>query len=100
MVVVFGRVLPLALVGVVAWGLGTALGFPVGMSAGADDPRYAASRISVVSSIGYTAYLAGPPVIGLLGDHLGVLRSISVASGLLAIGLLVAGSCEPLTVDG
>jgi predicted MFS family arabinose efflux permease len=99
MVVVFGRALPFALIGVVAWGLGTALGFPVGMSAAADDQRRAAARISVVASIGYTAFLSGPPLIGLLGDHVGVLHSISVASGLLAIGLLVAGSCRPIPLD-
>src|SRR5674476_465455 len=31
----------LAAIGVVAWGMGAALGFPVGMSAAADDPRRA-----------------------------------------------------------
>jgi cyanate permease len=44
------------------------LGFPVGMSAAADDPHGAAVRVSVVSSIGYTAFLAGPPLIGLLAE--------------------------------
>jgi hypothetical protein len=39
-------------------------GFPVGMSAAADDPRHAAGRVSVVASIGYVAFLAGPPLIG------------------------------------
>jgi MFS family permease len=34
----FGVVLPVAAVGAVLMGLGTALGFPVGMSAAADDP--------------------------------------------------------------
>ena len=46
---------------------GISLGFPVGMSAGADDPARAAARVSVVSSIGYCAFLAGPPLIGFLG---------------------------------
>ena len=38
LLVVFGTVLPVAMVGAVLWGAGTALGFPVGMSAAADDP--------------------------------------------------------------
>jgi predicted MFS family arabinose efflux permease len=95
-ITVFGQHLPIAVVGVVAWGLGTAIGFPVGMSAAADDPRYAAARVSVVASVGYTAFLAGPPLIGFLGDHVGVLHSISVAAALLAVGFLLAGACRPL----
>ncbi len=94
--VVSGQALPVLLVGIVAWGAGTALGFPVGMSAAADDPVLAAARVSVVSSIGYTAFLAGPPLIGLLGNHIGVLHSLTVATGVLAVGFLVAGACRPL----
>ena len=41
-------------------GLGISLGFPVGMSAAADDPRYAAGRVSAAASLGYVAFLAGP----------------------------------------
>lgn len=93
---VFAGSLPLALVGVVAWGLGTALGFPVGMSAAADDPLHAAGRVSVVASIGYTAFLAGPPVIGQLTEHVGILHSLTLAAGLMAIGCTIAGSTRPL----
>ena len=50
----------------------------------------------MVASIGYVAFLAGPPLIGLLGDHVGVLRSLTIAAGLMAVGLLVAGACRPL----
>lgn len=94
---VFAGSLPLALVGVAAWGMGTALGFPVGMSAAADDPLHAAGRVSVVASIGYTAFLAGPPVIGQLTEHVGILHSLTLAAGLMAIGCVVAGSTRPLT---
>ena len=68
LLVVFGNA-TLAFVGAVLWGLGASMGFPVGISAAADDPRGAAQRISVVSTIGYTAFLAGPPLLGWLGDH-------------------------------
>ncbi len=67
-----------AAVGIVIWGLGSALGFPVGMSAAADDPRRAARRVSVVSTIGYGAFLAGPPLLGFVGNHVGTLDSLYV----------------------
>ena len=94
--VVLGSSLPFAVTGAVLWGMGSSLGFPVGMSAAADDPARSAARVSVVASIGYTAFLAGPPLIGLLSDHVGIQRSLSVAAGLLAVGLLAAGSSRPL----
>ncbi len=92
---VFGQVLPVAAAGAVLWGLGTALGFPVGMSAAADDPRRAAGRVSVVASVGYTAFLAGPPLIGFLGDHVGVLRALTVTAALLGLAALIAGTTRP-----
>ena len=67
-----------AAVGIVIWGLGAALGFPVGMSAAADDPRRAARRVSVVSTIGYGAFLAGPPLVGFVGNEVGTLDSLYV----------------------
>jgi len=97
LIVVFGPTLATAMAGTVLWGLGTALGFPVGMSAAADDPRYAAGRVSVVATIGYVAFLAGPPLVGLIGNQAGVLRALTVTAGMLAIALLVVGSTRPIS---
>ena len=82
LVVFGGGVVPVAL-GIVVWGLGASLGFPVGMSAAADDPLRAARRVSAVSTIGYSAFLAGPPLLGLLADHVGTLRTLLVIAGLM-----------------
>ena len=96
MVVLAPPLLAVALLGAVLWGGGTALGFPVAMSAAADDPPLAAARVSVVASIAYTAFLAGPPLIGFLGDHVGVLRALTTVAGLLAVALLLGGVTRPL----
>ena len=98
-IVVFGPSLITAMVGTVLWGLGVALGFPVGMSAAADDERHAAGRVSVVATIGYVAFLAGPALVGLIGNHVGVLRALTVTGGMLAVGLLLAGVTRPLVVE-
>lgn len=99
LLVVFGRLLPLAMIGSGLWGLGTALGFPTGISAASDDPGRAAARVSVAASIGYLAFLAGPPLIGFVGDHVGVLRGLSVTLGVLAVALLASGATAPLRTD-
>ncbi|QZY30785.1 MFS transporter [Nocardioides coralli] len=86
----------LVALGVVLWGLGASLGFPVGMSAGADDPAHAAARVSVVSTIGYGAFLAGPPLLGFLGDAVGTLESLwLVAAVLVPTTLLVSVARQP-----
>jgi len=87
---------PLAFVGVLLWGAGASLGFPVGMSAAADDPKAAASRVSVVASIGYCAFLGGPPLIGFLGEHVTVLRALLVVAVLLALATLLINAVRPI----
>lgn len=66
----------LAFVGLGLWGLGTSLGFPIGMSAAADDSVHAAARVSVASTIAYGAFLCGPPALGFLAEHFGILHSL------------------------
>lgn len=86
--------------GIGAWGLGASLGFPVGMSAGADDPARAAARVSVIATIGYAAFLAGPPILGFLADRAGTLDSLLVVAALLAPTLLlVSVAREPASLN-
>jgi len=92
---VFGPHPAVAFVGALLWGAGASLGFPTGMSAGADDPARAAARVSVIASIGYCAFLAGPPLIGLLAEHATVLRSLTVVAVLLGLAIAVAGALRP-----
>ena len=86
--VVVGDHVVLVGLGILVWGLGASLGFPVGMSAAADDPARAAARVSVVSTIGYGAFLAGPPLLGALGDRVGTLESLLAVAVLMGPAML------------
>ena len=106
---VLGGSLVLVGLGILVWGLGASLGFPVGMSAAADDPARAAARVSVVSTIGYGAFLAGPPLLGALADRVGTLDSLSVVPLLMIPAALTvfaarrprpAASRSPSVSDG
>jgi fucose permease len=77
---------PLAYLGVALWGIGASLGFPVGLSAGADQRALAAPRVGVIASIGYVAFLGGPPLIGLVASWLGLPHAL----GLVIVPLLPA----------
>lgn len=95
LLVVFGNPI-VAFIGAAVWGVGASLGFPVGMSAAADDPARAHARVSVVSTIGYTAFLAGPPLLGFLGDHFGMLRALLVVGVISLLAILVLPAARPL----
>jgi MFS family permease len=92
----FAPSLPLAVLAIMLWGLGAALGFPVGMSAASDDPARSAARVSVVSSIGYIAFLAGPPVLGMLADHVGYRMALLTIAGPLVLSLILSSVAAPL----
>ena len=72
------------------WGLGIALGFPLAISAAGDHPTDGDRRVSVVATAGYIAFLAGPPALGFLGEHLGLQAAMLVPAALLVVALLAA----------
>nr|WP_139244480.1 MFS transporter [Arthrobacter alpinus] len=86
---VFAPSVELAMAALIFWGLGSALGFPVAMSAASDDPEHAAARVSVVSTVGYGAFLGGPPLLGLLAEHVGVLNSLLAVLVMLVIAFFL-----------
>jgi MFS family permease len=93
--VIFVPIIPIAVVGIVLWGLGASLGFPVAMSAAADDPVRAGARVSAVATVGYCAFLVGPPLIGLVGEHVGILNALIIVFVLIVLATLAAPAARP-----
>ncbi|HEU0206233.1 MAG TPA: MFS transporter [Pseudolysinimonas sp.] len=81
---------PVAVAGIVLWGIGASLGFPMGMSAAGDDPTRAAARVSAVATIGYLAFLVGPPLIGFVGDRIGLLNALWIVLALILLAVFAA----------
>lgn len=88
--------LPLVFVGAALWGMGASLGFPLGMSAAADDPAKAAARVSAAATVGYVAFLCGPPILGVISDHVGLLNTLFIIAGLVAASGLASAAARPL----
>lgn len=91
--------LPLVLAGAALWGVGASLGFPLGMSAAADDPAKAAARVSAAATIGYVAFLGGPPVLGVISEHIGLLNTLFILVALVVASGLFSGAARPLRDD-
>jgi MFS family permease len=96
-VVILVPLVPVMVAGIIVWGLGAALGFPVGMSAAGDDPVGAAARVSAVATIAYSAFLIGPPVLGLVGEQIGILNSLWIVFALIVVaGFAVPAARKPV----
>lgn len=87
---------PLVLLGAALWGIGASLGFPLGMSAAADDPAKAAARVSAAATIGYIAFLGGPPVLGFIANHIGLLNTLFILVALVVMSGLFSSAAKPL----
>jgi len=87
--------LPLVFIGAALWGAGVSLGFPLGMSAAADDPERAAARVSAAATIGYVAFLAGPPLLGVISEHIGLLNTLYILVGLIVLSGLSSSAARP-----
>ncbi|MFG3026805.1 MFS transporter [Streptomyces sp. NPDC048254] len=71
----------------VLWGLGASLGFPVALSAAGDSGTDSAARVALAATVGYVAFLVGPPSLGYLGEHFGLRHAL-----VLVLALVVAAA--------
>ena len=96
LVIIFFKVPVFVMLGVVFWAAGAALGFPVALSAGAamgeGDP---AARMSLLSSAGYGAFLAGPPTLGFIGEEMGLAASFGLVALLMLLPVVLAKRMTP-----
>lgn len=92
-----------AAVAVVLWGLGASLGFPMALSAAGESGADSARRVSLAATVGYVAFLVGPPVIGFVGEHYGLRTALILPMVLVAASALITSAVAPpknATVDG
>ncbi|OUE25636.1 Inner membrane protein YbjJ [Clavibacter michiganensis] len=82
-------------VAVVLWGLGASLGFPVALSAAGASGADSAARVSFVATLGYVAFLVGPPVLGFLGEEHGLRSALIVPLVLVAAAVFLAPRIAP-----
>ena len=90
--------------GVLLWGAGVAIVFPAAMSRAGETSGREGDAIAAVSTLGYGGFLVGPPLVGILAEHVGLggaLWSLLVlAAGIVGLGGAAATRprAEPATV--
>src|SRR5206468_21502 len=84
-----------AIVGYALFGVGLSCIFPIVLrTAGHLEHIQATAAIAAVSTIGYTGFLAGPPMIGLLAEGLTLRGALGVVVLLTFLIACVAGSMQ------
>jgi MFS family permease len=83
--------------GPILWGLGLAVVFPATISAaGERGGARPGDSIAAVASIGYGAFLVGPPVIGFAAQHYGLQNALWIPAVLGIVVTLLAFSAGPM----
>ena len=77
--------------GVALWGIGASLGFPLGVSALSTDPVMTPARVSVLATVNYGAALIGPPLLGIIADHIGYHRALAFVALPVLLAIVLAG---------
>jgi len=67
LVFMLGEVIALPFLGLVLWGLGMSMGFPMAVAAMSDDPRKAPFRINMIITVVYISSISVGPALGSLG---------------------------------
>lgn len=87
-----------ALAGFAAMGFGVSVGFPLAVTAAADQKdRPAAASVAILSFIALLGFLLGPPLIGLVAEHSDMRFGLGVLVPFLVISLLLTGRLKPAT---
>ena len=77
-------------------GIGSSALFPLAMSAAAQrTDRPAAINVAALAQFSFTAFLLGPPLLGLIAEHYGIQWTFGVGLPLVALGLATAHVLAP-----
>lgn len=91
----------LALAGFAAMGFGVSVGFPLAVTAAADQTdRPAANGVAILSFIALLGFLIGPPLIGLVAEYADMRLGLAMLIPPLMISLSLTGRLRPARPAG
>lgn len=82
--------------GMLPWAAGMALGFPMAVNAMADDPARAAKRINMMITVVYISGLIVGPLLGGVGQQVGIFLAFSLPTAFLVIGAALSKNARQL----
>ena len=83
----------LPLLGLILWGLGISMGFPMSVASMGDQEALAPARINMIITVVYISSITVGPALGALGEFAG----LYVAFGIPLVFMLIAAILSPIT---
>ncbi|MGO3149277.1 MFS transporter [Glutamicibacter ardleyensis] len=77
---------------VILWGIGTSLAFPLAISAAGASGADPAGRVAVAATIGYIAFLVGPPLLGFIGNEFGLRQALILPLGFVLVAIFFSSA--------
>lgn len=99
LIVVATNFIALPLVGAALWGLGNSLGFPMCVAAVSREPRLSSSRVNVLVVSSNITGVTGPPLLGFIGQALGLFTAFIVPALFVFAGLFANSSTRELAEE-
>lgn len=82
--------------GLILWGLGVSVGFPMVIAAMSDNQSMAAPRVNMIITVVYISSITVGPALGALGQAAGIYVAFGIPLALVAVSLFLSGSTRPL----
>jgi fucose permease len=84
------------LLGLILWGLGIAMGFPMSVAAMGDDEAMAPARINMIITVVYISTISVGPLLGTVGDFAGLFVAFAIPLVFMAIAAVLSPITKPL----
>ena len=80
----------LAYLGLILWGLGMSLGFPMVVSSMGDDAALAATRVNMIITVVYISSISVGPALGALGQAAGIYVAFGIPLAMMVISAFLS----------
>jgi fucose permease len=85
--------------GLILWGLGMSLGFPMVVASMGDDPDLAAPRVNMIITVVYISSISVGPALGALGQAAGIYVAFGIPLVMMVVSALLSRVTKPLSVN-
>lgn len=89
--------LHLPYLGLIIWGFGFALGFPMSVMSMGDDPEMAPPRVNMIISVVYIASVTVGPALGSVGQIFGIYVAFAIPLAVIILAGILSPVTKPLT---
>lgn len=85
--------------GLILWGLGMSLGFPMAVASMGDDADLAAPRVNMIITVVYISSISVGPALGALGQAAGIYVAFGIPLAMMLVSALLSRVTKPLAVN-